>query len=494
MRSRLAWCSFALLAAGLALFVGTSGRAQPGNRDVAFFGVTPSRNLVNTTDKDPPTDWNAEDGKFKNVRWAQAIGTRGYVGPVVAGGRVFVSTNNNVPRDPRVTGKMAVLMCFDAKDGKFLWQAVHDMAPLPVNQQAIEDGLCSSPAVEGDRLYFVTPAAKVVCAGVKDGKPIWSYDMMKELKVFPCIISNCSPLPVGDTLFVMTGNGVDEKGKVVAPEAPSFVALNKKDGTLKWQNNLPGDKIIHGQWGNPAYVEAAGKKQALFPGGDGYLYSLEADTGKLIWKFRCTPANEKGVAANKRNYPITTPVVYDNKVYLGIGAAPESGAGNRSGHFWCIDATKTGDVSPADGDFDPKSNANKKSALVWHVGGEIQPRPKTGARRFHFGQTLSTAAVAEGLVYIAEEDGYLDCFDAATGKKYWEYDFKAGVWGSPYWAGGKIYIGGDDSALRVFAHGKQMKLIRSVEMDDPIHSTPTVADNVLYVTTKAKVFAIGGGK
>src|SRR5438270_13758876 len=114
--------------------------------------------------------------------------------------------------------KLAILMCFSAKDGKFLWQAVHDMAPPPVDQQAFEDGLCSSPAVEGDRLYFVTPGAKVICASVKDGKTLWSYDMMKELKVFPCIINNCSPLPVGDSLFVMTANGVDKEGSGAAPE------------------------------------------------------------------------------------------------------------------------------------------------------------------------------------------------------------------------------------------------------------------------------------
>ncbi len=497
MRHRLAWCPWVFVAAaGVAtvLLVEIRSRAgDSGKLATGYFGNTPGRNLVNTTDKNPPTDWNAEDGKYKNVKWAQTTGNRGYGGPVVAGGRVYVNTNNKEPRDPKVKGAKAILMCFAEKDGKFLWQAAHEMAPPPVDQQAREDGLCSTPAVEGDRLYFVTPGATVICASVKDGKTLWSYDLMTELKVFPCIINSCSPLPVGDLLFVMTGNGVDPQGQVPEPKAPSFLALNKKDGTLKWQNSLPGDKIMHGQWGNPAYVEAAGKKQALFPGGDGYLYSLDADTGKLIWKFRLTPANEKGVAADKRNYPITTPVVYDNKVYIGLGAAPDTGDGNPIGHFWCIDVTKTGDVSPADGNFDPKAPANAKSALVWHYGGEVQPRPKL-SRRVYFGQTLSSAAVQDGLAYVAEEGGYLHCLDAATGKKYWEYDFKCAVWGSPYWVGGKVYIGGEDGEVRVFAQGKQLNLIRSVDMFDPILSTPTVANDVLFLTTKSKVFAIGGGK
>ena len=61
--------------------------------------------------------------------------------------------NNGAPRDPRIKGNRGILMCFAEKDGKFLWQAVHDMAPLPVDQQAAGDGLCSTPTVVGDRLY-----------------------------------------------------------------------------------------------------------------------------------------------------------------------------------------------------------------------------------------------------------------------------------------------------------------------------------------------------
>src|SRR5262249_25898500 len=157
-----------------------------------------SRNMVNLVDKNPPTEGGVEKNKLVNVRWVQATGTRGYCPPVVAGGRVFVSTNNKQPRDKNVKGRKAVILVFGEKDGKLRYQIVHDMAPLPVDQQAIEDGMCSTPTVVGDRLYYVTPAAVVVCADVKDGKPVWSYDLMKELKVFPCIINSCSPLVVGD--------------------------------------------------------------------------------------------------------------------------------------------------------------------------------------------------------------------------------------------------------------------------------------------------------
>jgi outer membrane protein assembly factor BamB len=94
------------------------------------------------------------------------------------------------------------------------------------------------------------------------------------------------------------------------------------------------------------------------------------------------------------------------------------------------------------------------------------------------------------LVYISEEDGYLSCLDAGTGKKYWEHDFKTGVWGSPYWVDNKVYIGVEDGDVVIFAHGKDYKVINKVTFDETIHSTPVVVNGVLYVMTKSKLFAI----
>jgi len=80
-------------------------------------------------------------------------------------------TNNEDARDPKIKGPKAVLACFNEADGKFLWQAVHDMPRPPVDQQAQNDGQCSAPTVEGDRLYYLTPAAEIVCAGTQTARP-----------------------------------------------------------------------------------------------------------------------------------------------------------------------------------------------------------------------------------------------------------------------------------------------------------------------------------
>ena len=202
-----------------------------------MFGGTPERNMVNLTDKNIPRSWNVEDGKRKNVKWIVQLGNYAYGGPVVADGKIFVGTNNAVPRDPKNKSKdKAVLMAFNEADGKFLWQNVHDIPPTATSSMTPStDGMCSTPVVEGQRLYYVTPGCEVICADNATGKTVWRYDLMKEQKVVPYHCCNCSPLVVDDLVMVVTSNGVDEEGKVTSPKAPSFVAVNKKTGKLAWQ-------------------------------------------------------------------------------------------------------------------------------------------------------------------------------------------------------------------------------------------------------------------
>ena len=95
-----------------------------------------------------------------------------------------------------------------------------------------------------------------------------------------------------------------------------------------------------------------GVPQVIFGGGDGYVYSFLGTTEnvdghpKLLWKFDCNPKESKYVLGGQatRNHIIGTPMIYKGLVYVGVGEDPEHGEGN--GHFWCIDPTKRGDVSP----------------------------------------------------------------------------------------------------------------------------------------------------
>jgi len=48
------------------------------------------------------TSWDVKTGK--NVKWVAQLGSQSYGNPVVAGGQVYVGTNNELVRDPKEPG------------------------------------------------------------------------------------------------------------------------------------------------------------------------------------------------------------------------------------------------------------------------------------------------------------------------------------------------------------------------------------------------------
>ena len=174
---------------------------------------------------------------------------------VVSGGKVFIGTNNENPRDPQHQGDRSILMCFDEKTGAFLWQlVVPKLASGKVNDWE-NLGLLSSPCVEGNRVYLVTSRCEVICLsadgmangknegpfldeaqyvagpgnppakiGPRDADIIWRYDMMDELGVFPHNASNCSLLIVGDLHLCLhlQRPGLDPCQHPLAQFAPSL--------------------------------------------------------------------------------------------------------------------------------------------------------------------------------------------------------------------------------------------------------------------------------
>lgn len=445
------------VSAGLAaIFLCAAARAD----DWPMLGGRPDRNMV-SAEKNLPADW----GPQKNIKWSADLGTVTFGSPVVAGGRVFIGTNND---DPAVNVKRGVLKCFSDKDGTLLWRAVHEK--LPANEE--DDGgigICGTPCVAGDFVYYISNRAELLCRGAADGKPAWTLDLRAKFGVTPNQASASSPLVVGDRVFVVTGNGANNKtGLVKNPAAPSFLAVDARTGKVVWQDASPGAKILTGQWGSPGYGVTDGQSQVLFPGGDGWLYSFDPATGKLLWKFNCK-AHEKPGA---RGEPETTfnlaaaPVFVAGRVFIAIG---EPEASSAAGALRCIDARQRGDVT--------------KSAELWRVGGK------------DFNDTLSTVAVHDGLVYACDAAGFLHCFEAATGQPLWEHDHLANIWGSPLVADGKVYTQTGEGVVTIFATGRTKKILAKIDtLPDVAHGTPVAANGVLYITGQKKLFAIAAGR
>jgi len=430
--------------------------SDPGSADWPMWGGSPDRNMVSPL-KNIATTWDV--AKKTNIKWVSTLGSQSYGNPVVASGVVLVGTNNEGQRDPKVKGDKGVLMAFRESDGQFLYQIASDkLAAGRVNDWPFQ-GVASSPLIEGDLAYYVNNRAELVCFKVKDGTVVWKFDMMEEVGSHPHNLANSSPVIYGDLLYVSTSNGQDESHvHIPSPKAPAIIAINKKTGKLVWEDNSVGEKILHGQWSSPSVGTIGGVLQVVSAQGDGWVRGYEAATGKKLWEFDTNPKDS--VWPKTRNELISTPVVYNNRVYIANGQDPEHGEG--VGHLYCIDATKRGDITD--------------SGRIWHFD-KIR-------------RSISTAAIYDGVLYYADFSGFLHALDPDTGKVYWTHDMLAAVWGSTMVIDGKVYLGDEDGDVVVLQAGKTKKVIAEMNMGSSVYCTPVAANGTLFVVNRNQLFAI----
>jgi outer membrane protein assembly factor BamB len=497
------------------------------------WGGSNARNMA-SDEKGLPTKFNpgkkSSDGSgidlktTANVKWVAKLGSENYSCPVVANGKVFIGINDAELNDPRYKStEGGLLLCLDAATGKRLWQLV---VPKLTEGKHSEDfdnmalGICSTPTVEGDRVYLVTNRCDVLCLDANgmangnhgpftdearytvepgqtpvepkegDADIIWQYDMLNKLPVFPHDAASCSPLVCGDCVYVCTANGVNY-GKMEMPLSPSFIALDKHDGHLvARENEKISSRVFHGQWSSPSMGQVGSKSLIFFGAGDGICYAFDAiapaTAGKqflhCVWQFDCNTPEHKfrdgkpvdyangDKRENRGNHNdwtylgpneiIGTPVFYKNRVYVAVGQDPQHGT-NAKGGLFCIDATRTGDIT-ADG-------------AIWSYA--------------DIGRSLSTVSIADGLLYLADSAGRIHCFDAETGHLYWVYDTHSDIWSSTLVADGKIYIGTRKNFC-VLAAGKEKKLLAEIRLGSQVRSTPTVADGVLYIASQRYLWAV----
>ena len=505
---------------------------EVGKKDWPQWGGSYGRN--NTPEgKNIPLKWNVETGE--NVLWSMPLGSETYGNPVVANGKVYIGTNNGngyIKRYPSSVD-LGCLVCFDEKSGEFLWQHSNEKLPTGRVHDWPHQGICCSPYVDGERAWYVTSRGTVVCLdteGFRDGQNdspyvdeketaeteadvIWLVDMMKDLGVSQHNMCSCSVTVVGNLLFVITGNGVDESHITIPEErAPSFICLDKNSGKLLWRDSSPGANVLHGQWSSPAYGEFDGVAQVIMGGGDGYVYSFLAEgrdgKAELLWKFDCNPKDSIYLLGGRatRNHLIATPVVSEGLVYVGVGEDPEHGEGQ--GHLWCIDPTKRGDVSPTlvynskdpktpishkrlqalvekEGDFERE---NPNSAAVWHYVGADPANFETTMHR-----TCGTVAIKNDLLFVSDFSGLVHCLDPKTGKPYWTYDMFAASWASPLIVEDKVYLGDEDGDITVFRLSKEQEILGEVNMGSSVYTTPVVANDTLFIANRNRVFAIREG-
>jgi outer membrane protein assembly factor BamB len=288
----------------------------------------------------------------------------------------------------------------------------------------------STPAVADGRVYFGSSDGNVYAVDL-DGKPLWTANTGAAV--------SSSPAVTGDRLFVQNRKGL-------------VLALSTADGKVLWRAQTGNDVPL--DWGyengdmyisSPAVVDGT----VLIGSGDGFLYALDAATGRGKWRV------ETGGRIR------SSPAVSDGMVFVGSLDGSVYAAELATGVLkWRFDTQGHG-LSSARFSYDRKS---------------IQSSP----------------AVADGLVYIGARDGSLYAIDAATGKQKWRVDH-GGSWviTSPAVWNGKVFLGSSDARFVQAVDAKSGRELWRVPMPASVWSSPSIAGSTLYVAdTGGSVFAL----
>jgi outer membrane protein assembly factor BamB len=373
-------------------------------------------------------------------------------------------------------------------------------------------GFASPPTVEGDRAYVLTNRGEVVCLDMKgmadgndgpfkdeathmvprgfaplepgptDADIIWVCDLVKEAGVHIHDQVQGSVLIDGDLLYVNSCNGVDNTHrKIRSPDAPSLVVIDKKTGKLVAADDEKiGPDIFHCTWSSPSLGEVNGTRLIDFCGGNGICYAFEAlkvvppenPSGQLLKLKRFARYDPDPTApktdvhryvSNRQESPsviMGMPVFVDGRVYLAAGG--DLWWGKKHSWLKCF-AVKPGEISPAD---------------------EAWSYPMSR-------ESCCTPAVYDGMVFAADCGGTLHCVDAKTGMALWTYKANGDFWASPLVADGKVYIGTRRGQFLVLAATRELKVLSTVELHDPISGTATVANGRVYVATMTHLYAVG---
>jgi len=208
----------------------------------------------------------------------------GFSTPAVVGDRLYFISNTGL-QDEQV-------MTVSAKDGKPGWAVRIGKVGKP-NQQPAYPAARSTPTVDGDVLYALGSDGDLVCLETATGKQVWHKNLQSDFGGKSGVWAYAeSPLIDGDALVCTPGGAT-----------ATLVKLNKKNGEVIWKSAVPGGD--EAGYASITTMEVGGVKQYVQFLQKG-LVGVDANTGKFLWRYEKT-AN--GSAAN-----IPSPTVADEYV------------------------------------------------------------------------------------------------------------------------------------------------------------------------------------
>lgn len=400
--------------------------------------------LNGTSDeKGLPETWSTT----QNVAWSAPLPGHSSATPVIAGGKVFVSSTEK-------DSDNLFALCFDVKSGKELWRRRlgRSSRQVPRNNMAT-----SSPVTDGNRVYFMYGSGEL--AGLDhEGKSLWSRNLDSEYGNISMKYGySSSPLLYDNKLYILMQRRDRTYRSPDSSNLDAFMlAVDADTGKNIWKQPRDTDAMDESQdsYSSPLLYTNNGRDEIVVIGAD-YVTANDPATGNELWRY--------GYAVEKKSQ-------WRNISSLGLGQGllygirPKGGSG--------LFALKSGGRGNLGDSF-----------VAWQFNG---PTPD-----------VCTPLCYKGNVYVLDgkSGGILTCLDAKTGRQKWQ-----GTLGkrTPAWrasvtaADDKLYcINEGAEAVVLAAGGDEFKVLSRIDMDDkPVQASIAIAEGRLFIRTANLLYCI----
>lgn len=387
-------------------------------------------------DTNLPATW----GESENVAWRASLPGHSSATPVIADGRVFISSTDR-------ESDALFALCFDALDGGELWRRKlgSSSRQVPRNNMGTP-----SPVTDGKRVYFMYGSGELAGLDYR-GKPLWSRNLdLQYGNISMKYGYSSSPLLYGDKLYVL----MQRRNRTYrAPDSSNLdafiLAVDADTGRNIWKQPRVTDAQDESldSYSSPLLYKNNGRDEILVIGAD-YVTATDPATGREFWRYRY--AREK--STRWRN--ISSPGLGRGLIY---GVRPRG----RSGLF----ALKSGGQGNLGDDH-----------VAWEFNG---PAPDVCTPLFYKGNLY---------VLDGKSGGVLTCLDAETGRRKWQGKLGGRT---PPWrasltaADDKLYcISEGAEAVVLAAGGDEFNVLSRIKMrDKPVQASIAIADGRLYIRT-----------
>jgi outer membrane protein assembly factor BamB len=371
-----------------------------------------------------PVHWS----RTENIVWRQEIPGKGWSSPVIAQGRIFLTTA--VPQGNQGDHSLRAL-CLEAATGKVLWdvEVFHQDGASAPRIHPKNSHASPTPVVDDGQLFVHFGHMGTACLDTQTGRCLWRQ---QSLRYQPVHGNGGSPLLVGQHLIFCI-DGADQQ---------QVVALNRRDGSIAWRTPRNARAKKPFSFCTPTLITVQGRQQVICPGSD-VVMALDPLTGQEIWRVRYD-----GYSVVPR------PVYAHGLVFLSTG----------------YDVPVLYAIRP-DGRRDVTH-----THVVW-MGKRGVPR------------NASPLVVGEYL-YLAADGGQVTCLEARNGREVWSERVGRAFSASPIHADGRLYFCDEEGVTIVLKAGNTFEELARNRLQERILASPAVDGNALILRTEKALYRI----